>query len=95
MTNISKWLLLTAAVTETIMAIPILGAVFIIGLFWTPMIFALCLHIVALVFIVKENKGKMPSIVGIIANTVGFIPVVGWVLHILAAIFNWIGAFKE
>ena len=93
--TLSNWLKLGMATLETIMGIPVLGGLFILTFVWIPMIIALTGHIVTLVFSCIEGKSKNASIIGIVANTVGVIPVVGMILHIIAAIFNWIGAFKD
>ena len=84
---------LTGAIIETIFAIPVLGASIIIGCLWIPMVLAFVFHIVTLI-LSKKQKNVGP-IMGILANSVGFIPFVGWVLHILAAIFLWVEAVEE
>lgn len=86
---------LSAAILETLFAIPILGGTIILGLMWIPLALALVLHIVALVFTQKANSSKTGPIIGIVASVLGFIPFVGWLLHVSAAVFNWIGAFKK
>jgi len=91
----SGWLKLAMAILETIFAIPIFGGTLILALLWTPLGLALIGHIVTLVFSKKENKKITPSVLGIVASVLGFIPIIGWILHIIAAIFNWIGAFKD
>jgi len=83
------------AILETIFAIPVLGMVFIVGLVWIPLAIALVGHIIALVFSVKYQTKKTAPIMGIIAATVGLIPIVGWILHILTAIFYYMEAFSE
>jgi len=85
----SKWLNLAEAIFETIFAIPILGAMVIVGLFWIPMVIALSLHIVALIISKRDGRNTGAPIMGIVANTVGLIPFVGWILHIIAAVKAW------
>jgi len=84
---------LASAIVETVFAIPVLGAMIILGFVWIPLICALALHIVTLVLTKKDRKIN-GSVFGILAATIGLIPFVGWVLHVLAAIFLWIEAFK-
>jgi hypothetical protein len=84
---------LACAIGETILAIPILGAMIIIGLLWTPLLLMGVLHIVTLSLTSKERK-MAGNILGIVASAIGWIPFVGFVLHILAAVFCWIEAFK-
>jgi hypothetical protein len=86
---------LVGAIIETVFAIPVLGAALIIGALWIPLGIALIVHIIALVFTIQAKSSKVGPILGIIASTVGLIPFVGWILHILAAIFNYSGAFKK
>lgn len=86
---------LGTAILETLFAIPVIGAVIIVGGYWIPMLIGLVAHIVTLVLTTQTGGRKLGPIMGIVACTIGIIPFVGWVLHVLAAIFNWIGAFKE
>ncbi len=91
----SDKLKLASAITETVFAVPLLGGVIIGGLFWLPLLGALALHIVTLRTAKKENKKSTGSIVGIVASTVGIIPVVGWFLHIATAIVLWLDVIKS
>lgn len=85
----SKGLKLAAAIVETILGIPLLGALIIVGTLWTVLILSLTLHIITLIFSIKENKNKNPSILGIITSAIGWIPIVGMIMHIITAIFYW------
>lgn len=82
-----------SAIMETIFAIPVLGAMLIMGLLWTPLALALVFHIVTLV-LTKNDRKMAGNILGIIASSIGWIPFVGFVLHILSAVFCWVEAFK-
>ena len=93
--KIHNGLQLGAAMLETLYAIPILGGTIIVSLFWIPLAIALVIHIASLVFTLKEKGNKTGPIMGIIASVLGFIPFVGWLLHVLAAVFNYIGACKK
>jgi len=93
--TVGMQLQLGTAILETLFAIPVVGAMIIIGGLWIPLAVGLVAHILTLVFTIQMGGRKLGPIMGIIACTVGIIPFVGWVLHIFAAIFNWIGAFKE
>jgi len=90
-----KRLKLAMAIVETLFAIPVLGMMIIVGMIWIPLALALVGHIINLVFSVKGKEKTTGSILGIIASTVGLIPVVGWILHVLTAIFLFIEAFEE
>jgi uncharacterized membrane protein len=84
---------LASAIIETIFAIPIIGAMIILGFVWVPLIIALILHIVVLVLTI-DTRNKTGSILGICASIFGFIPFVGWILHVIAAIFLWLETFN-
>jgi hypothetical protein len=83
-----------AAILETIFAIPVLGAMIIVGFIWIPLFVALAYHIITLVLTHKTRK-VTGNVLGIVASSIGWIPFVGWVLHILSAVFCWIETFKE
>lgn len=80
---------------ECLLGFPFLGGTLIIGLAWIPLIIMLAFHIVGLVIAVKANNKKTGHILGIIANSVGFIPFVGMIMHILTAIFIMMEAHQE
>lgn len=86
---------LAMAIVETLFAIPVLGAMIIMGLFYIPLLIALAGHIITLVITSKAGGKKRGPIMGIIASTVGIIPIVGMILHILTAVFCYIEAFNE
>lgn len=82
--KVTKWV---AGGLEALLGIPIIGAGIILGLLWTPLAIMLVFHIVNLVFSMKEDLPITGSILGIIGNAVGWIPIVGMVMHILTAVF--------
>lgn len=79
---------------EAFLAIPFVGGTFVVGLLWTPLIAMLALHIVTLVFSSRENENKHGSILGIITSAIGWIPIVGWIMHVITAIFLLIDAYN-
>lgn len=91
----SRPLKLITAILESIFAIPVLGALLIIGSLWTLLGIALVLHIISLVFSAKEKKGTSGNIVGIIASVLGWIPFLGFILHLVSAILLWIDFAKK
>lgn len=90
--KVLKWV---AGGMECLWGFPVLGGTIIIGLMWIPLAVMLIFHIVGLVFAIKENKKRTGHILGIVASCVGWIPVVGMVLHILTAIFLMMEAHKD
>lgn len=91
----SKTLKWVSGGLEALLGIPVLGGLIIISLAWTPLILMLILHIVTLVFTSQENGNKVPSILGIITSCIGWIPVVGMILHIITAILLMVDASKS
>ena len=98
--NLSKWnvaliLMLVMTSIETLFAIPILGGLLIVALLWIPLAIALVGHIVTLVFANRHSESLTPSILGIIASVLGFIPIVGFGLHLAAAITGFVKVFSN
>ncbi len=81
---------LITAIAESILAIPFLGGLLIIGTLWVLLGIMLILHIITLILSVKNKSSISGSIVGIVASILGVIPILGWVLHVATAIVLWI-----
>lgn len=77
---------------EAFLAIPFLGGLFILSFAWTPLMIMFFLHILTLVFCVNEGKSIAPSILGVVTACLGWIPIVGFVLHVITAIFLLVDA---
>lgn len=77
---------------EAILGIPLLGATIILGLYWTPLVVMLVLHIITLVLTKKDGGPSTGSILGIVTSCIGWIPLVGMIMHILSAIFLMLNA---
>ena len=80
-------LTIAALIVEFILAIPILGGTIILAYVYTPLILAFIIHTIALV-LRKSNESKSIAapILGIVTSVLGFIPVLGWGLHLAAFI---------
>lgn len=94
MKNYSNPLFYAIAVFEGIMAIPLVGAVFVIWNGYTPLTIALILHIVALILSVKDGRSKAPSILGIVTSVIAWIPLVGMTMHGITAIAYLVSAIR-
>lgn len=86
---------LITAILESILAIPVWGGIIIVSMAWIPLGIMLILHIVTLVFAVNNNSNFKGSVSGIIASILGWIPGVGFVLHLITAILLWIDFSQE
>jgi hypothetical protein len=89
--RILKWV--TGAL-EALLGIPVLGGAIIVSLLWTPLLIMLVLHIITLVLTKKDGGASVGSVLGIVTSCIGWIPVVGMIMHILSAIFLMINAAK-
>lgn len=87
--RILKWI---TGGLEAFLGIPVIGGAFIVSLLWLPLAVMLVLHIITLVLTKKDGGPAVGSILGIITSCLGWIPVVGMILHILSAIFLMINA---
>lgn len=79
---------------EAFLGIPILGGTIILSLNWTPLLFLLILHIIIVVFSYQYGVYAYGNIFGIVSSCVGWIPIVGMIMHILTAIFIFIEIIK-
>ncbi|WP_214847092.1 hypothetical protein [Exiguobacterium sp. s193] len=71
---------------EAILGIPFLGGLIVLGSGYNALWLMLAFHIVVVVLTARAGNVSKGNIVGIVASTVGVIPVVGMLLHIAAAI---------
>jgi len=79
---------------EAFLGIPVLGGSFVISLAWTPLFAMLILHIITLVLAKRDGGQSVGSILGIVTSCVGWIPIVGMIMHILSAVFLMVDASK-
>lgn len=91
----NRTLKLVTAIAESVLAIPVLGGILVLASFWSLLGVMLILHIITLILSIKAGKSKYGSIIGIVANAIGWIPVVGWIMHIATAITLWISFAKD
>ena len=82
----SKTLRLVSGILEAILAIPILGGTIVVGFLYLPLTVMFVLHIVTLVLSKRDREPIAGSIVGIVTSVVGWIPVLGWAMHLISAI---------
>ncbi|NMG58154.1 hypothetical protein E1H12_06355 [Geitlerinema sp. P-1104] len=82
--RILKWI---TGGMEAALGIPILGGTIIVSLFWTPLVVTLVLHIVAVVLSKEEHRPITGNVLGIVTSCIGWIPIVGMIMHIITAIF--------
>jgi hypothetical protein len=79
---------------EALLGVPVLGGTIILGMAWTPLGAMLVLHIVTLIFSLREDENKHGSILGIVTSAIGWIPFVGMIMHIITAVILLIDAAR-
>ncbi|CAG7646770.1 hypothetical protein PAESOLCIP111_05236 [Paenibacillus solanacearum] len=80
---------------EAFLGIPVLGGAFIISTGYTALWVMLALHLVTLLICHNERSGRLGSVVGIFTSMIGFIPIVGMIMHIISAIILVLGALTQ
>ncbi len=84
-----KNLKLIGAIGETVLAIPLLGAIVVLATVWTILPIYLAFHIAVLLFGNKQDAKKTAPVMGIVAAALGWVPLVAMILHIITAILYW------
>lgn len=80
---------------EAFFGIPFVGGAIILSTGWAPLFPMAILHIITLVFCVRDRDGKVGSILGIITSCLGWIPLLGMCLHIITAVVLLVSAYFE
>ncbi|WP_141500938.1 hypothetical protein [Paenibacillus luteus] len=80
-------LLWITGICEGILGIPVLGGLLVFISSWSFLVYMLFAHIITLAFCIWKRKPFYPSVIGIGASALGWIPFLGMTLHILAAVF--------
>jgi hypothetical protein len=91
----SKQFKMYSAIGESILGIPVVGGVIVLKLVFVPLAAMFALHIVTLVNCNKEGTDKKGSIMGIITNALGWVPILGMIMHIITAVVLWVSYSKE
>lgn len=93
--NVGRILKFVVGGLEALMGIPVLGGALVLSLAWTPLVIALILHIVTLIFSKQENRPITGNVLGIVTSCIAFIPIVGMIMHIITAIIVLIEAATD
>lgn len=82
-----KNLLWITGVCEGLLGVPFFGGFVIVASSWSFLMLMLVMHIITMIVCKRNNRPVYPSVIGISASIFGWIPFVGMLLHILAAVF--------
>jgi hypothetical protein len=79
-----KWI---AFAVEGFLAVPLLGGAFIVASGWTPLWFTGLLHAAAIILLLMSKRLLITgNLAGLAGALLGWIPLVGWFLHLAAAV---------
>jgi len=93
--SITSFIFLITGIFEFVMAIPFIGwliGVSSLGIMW---IIGGIINIIAIIILIKEKKPIYANIIGVGANVLGWIPLIGWMFHCFSAILLVGLFFKE
>ena len=88
--NKVKLLKLITAIWETMLAVPLFWGLIVVSMLWAPLAIMLVLHILTLVFSIKEKEDCYGSVSWIITSMIAFIPFVWMIMHMITAILLWV-----
>ncbi|SEU23589.1 hypothetical protein SAMN03159358_4214 [Paenibacillus sp. NFR01] len=80
---------------EGVLAIPFLGGLIVMGTGYTVLGLMFILHVVTLVVGYRAKDSYGGSVLGIITSALAWIPFLGWILHVLTAVFLLISAARN
>lgn len=87
--------LLSQALVEGLMGIPFFGAALIVSSGYWLLFMMIFSHLYSLRSAKRRGRPLYPHIIGLAANVLGWIPLVGMTLHIIAAVCLLHRAWKE
>lgn len=90
--RVMKWI---TGSFELVLAIPVIGGSIVITSWYTVLGVMFVLHLVTLVLSSKNNEPKYGSVMGIVTSLLAWIPFLGWLLHLLTAIFLMVTASQK
>lgn len=80
---------------EAVLAIPVVGGLVIMANGYSPLLIMLVLHAVALFLSIRQGKSKIGHSFGIATSCLGWIPFLGWTLHLVTAVILIVEAVKD
>lgn len=84
--SVSRMMRLITGGFEAFLAIPLIGALFIMGQGYMPLVVMFILHIITYMLSKNDNAPTIGSVIGIITSLIAWIPFVGITMHIISAV---------
>ncbi|GGF65934.1 hypothetical protein GCM10010912_08730 [Paenibacillus albidus] len=90
--RVLKWL---TGAFEIVLAIPFLGGALVIGSGYSALGLMFILHLITLILSSKNREPFYGSVVGILTSLIAWIPIVGWVMHLISGILLMVSAAQK
>ncbi|MCQ6563093.1 hypothetical protein [Paenibacillus mendelii] len=90
----SKIMKLVTGLLELVLAIPIVGGLIVVGFSYAPLGIMFVLHLITLVLSLNNREPIYGPVAGIATSILGWIPVLGWFMHLASAILLLISAMN-
>ncbi|WP_068777169.1 hypothetical protein [Paenibacillus sp. FJAT-26967] len=90
--RVMKWI---SGGLELGLAIPFIGGAFVLASGYTVLAFMFILHVITLVLSSRNREPNYGSILGIVTSLLAWVPFLGWILHLLSAIFLMVTAAQR
>ncbi|MBY6037703.1 hypothetical protein KUV80_13615 [Fictibacillus nanhaiensis] len=92
--NVSRLLKMVTGGIEAFLGIPFLGGSIILASAWAPLQVMFFLHLVTLIICIVQKERFHGSILGLITSVVGYVPILGMLMHIVTALVLFIDASR-
>jgi hypothetical protein len=91
----SRAMKLLTGVMEAVLAIPVLGGFLVVASAYWMLVVMCVLHAATLLICVKHHDSYYGSALGIFTSMLAWIPILGWLLHLLTAILLFFSALRS
>ncbi|QJC53280.1 hypothetical protein HGI30_17995 [Paenibacillus albicereus] len=92
--SLPKVLRLISGICEGLLAIPILGGLFVISSGYAALGFMFVFHLIVLFVSLSHREPVYGSAAGLAASLLGWIPFLGFFLHLISALLLVVSAFQ-
>ncbi|MBN3554486.1 hypothetical protein JYA63_09430 [Fictibacillus nanhaiensis] len=92
--NISRLLKIITGGMEAFLGIPFLGGAIILASAWGPLQFMFVFHLITLIICIVQKERFTGSVLGLITSIVGYVPVIGMIMHIVTALVLFFDAAR-
>ncbi|CAG7635927.1 hypothetical protein PAESOLCIP111_03720 [Paenibacillus solanacearum] len=90
--RVLKWI---TGAFEVFLAIPVVGAAVVMGSAYTALGVMFILHVITLILSAKNKEPFYGSILGVITSVLAWVPLLGWILHLITGILLMVTASQK